>query len=772
MFPQNALRRWLLLLGLSLTGVVPQNSARADEIRAAQDGSPAAKIVLIAGPITGHPKDTHEYEKSVILLKHLLDTSPNLKGIATEAHFRGWPADPTTLDGADTIVIISDGGDRNLAHHPLYVGERLKQLEKQMRRGCGLVQFHWTTFHPSREHERITEWVGGYFDYETGQTANRWFSAIQTWEGPVTLPSAGHPICRGVAPFRVREEFYYNIRFRDADPRVTPIVSTQPPGDAKAYPVGWAVERADGGRGFGFTGGHFYRNWWEPNFRRLMLNAIVWTARREVPAMGVQSQAMDPARALIVTGHNHPAHDWRKVTAALIPVLEQDPRLVVDVTENVEDLATAKIDDYDLLVMNYSSWDRQGLSRPAQQRFVEYLKRGGGLSVIHFANGSFTDTLPNKEADWPEYRTNIVRRIWVHGEGQSGHDALGQFRVEITETPHPITAGLPAFDTFDELYFRQMGELPIEPLAQAKSRVTGQDEPMAWAYPYGEGRIFQTVLGHADVSVRAAGALIRRGSVWAARLTPLSFDPPLELTENVLFRDGSPWTLERSLQAAGVSATAPPVPVRPASPVADEGRFGKALDARAGGVLVPSHADFRRPPLTVTAWVKLHSARNYNILVCNEPKSSGTHWEMFTVAGSGSYAVYMPGMKPDHVHSNIPLCDGQWHHVGLVLDSNRVRLFLDGRQVADQAITFSGRDTIESDLAIGRLSTGELGCDGLIDEVVLEARAMEQITMPQSEYQPHAQTIGYWSFNELLDGARFRDGSSRQSDAVLAEKKK
>ena len=67
--------------------------------------SASKKIVLIAGPITGHPKDTHEYEKSVILLKNLLDTAPNVKGIRTEAHFRGWPRDPMTLDDAERELI-------------------------------------------------------------------------------------------------------------------------------------------------------------------------------------------------------------------------------------------------------------------------------------------------------------------------------------------------------------------------------------------------------------------------------------------------------------------------------------------------------------------------------------------------------------------------------------------------------------------------------------------------------------------------------------------
>src|SRR5262249_5858479 len=43
------------------------------------------------------------------------------------------------------------------------------------------------------------------------------------------------------------------------------------------------------------------------------------------------------------------------------------------------------------------------------------------------------------------------------------------------------------------------------------------------------------------VSIRKAAALVRRGSVWAAKRNPLTFDPPAELIEGALFRDGSPW---------------------------------------------------------------------------------------------------------------------------------------------------------------------------------------------------------------------------------------
>jgi hypothetical protein len=51
----------------------------------------------------------------------------------------------------------------------------------------------------------------------------------------------------------------------------------------------WCTERADGGRGFGFTGGHFHKNWGDENFRKLILNALLWIAKVPVPEQGVVS---------------------------------------------------------------------------------------------------------------------------------------------------------------------------------------------------------------------------------------------------------------------------------------------------------------------------------------------------------------------------------------------------------------------------------------------------------------------------------------------------
>jgi type 1 glutamine amidotransferase len=707
-----------------------------------------AKIVLIAGPVTGHPKDAHEYEKNVILLRHLIEASPDLKDKAiVETHFNGWPADEKTLDDADTILITSDGGDHRLEDHPFYIGNRMETLARQMKRGCGLIQFHWSTFNPVKSHDQITQWLGGYFDYETGTgTANKWRSAITTRADWLVEPYATHPITRGVKPFKLKEEFYHHLRFNDDDKRLVPIV-TIGKGDRQEWTVGWAVERSDGGRGFGFTGGHFFENWWNDDFRTLMLGAIAWTAKLEVPATGIRSTMPRRWRTLIVTGHNHPAHDWSATTTALLAVIELDPFAMVDVTENPEYLAGDKLKDYDLLLLNYCNWDRGGLSEKAKANFTRFIEEGGGLAVVHFANGAFNPTLPAKDSDWPAFRT-MVRRVWMHGEGRSGHDAFGPFKVNITAPKHPVTTGLADFETTDELYFKQEGDAAIEPLATAKSKVTGKDEPMAWAYDHGKGRVFQTVLGHDGAAIRKAGALIRRGGAWAAKRETISFDPPAAITENHLFRGGAQWKPQPKPSPEGRGPASAPstlsAKTRAAVGVASlDKSFGKAL---TGGLVVDGKDDFRAPPITVECWAKVVDRSGFNILIASEPKASPTHWEVYTYAGSGVLSAYLPGTKEGEIRSDVDICDGRWHHVAFIYEPSRVRLYIDAKLAKDQAITRGDGKALGGGLAFGRLVEGTIGLDGAVEDVHVRRGVHEVSAMPQSPAKADKDTIGLWDF--------------------------
>ncbi|MEI6196189.1 MAG: hypothetical protein WCS42_17855, partial [Verrucomicrobiota bacterium] len=72
----------------------------------------------------------------------------------------------------------------------------------------------------------------------------------------------------------------------------------------------------DGGRGFGFTGGHFHRNWGNEDFRRVVLNGILWVAKVEVPPDGVKSTvtAADLEQSLDQKGGRPKAKPAKPVT--------------------------------------------------------------------------------------------------------------------------------------------------------------------------------------------------------------------------------------------------------------------------------------------------------------------------------------------------------------------------------------------------------------------------------------------------------------------------
>ena len=263
----------------------------------AADRLPAGtkKIVLIAGKKSHGPvgNGIHDYPWSVKLLKVMLDNSNVAERVRVEYHLDGWPHDEKTLEDADAIMVISDGrdGDRFEEAPHFSSPAHTQRIARQMRRGCGFLTFHFSTFAPDAFAKEILDWSGGYFDWET-DGKRKWYSAITTKEADVVPATPGHPILRGVGRFSMREEFYYNIRFDPSDRTLVPIWTIPALNSRleKGNVVAWARERADGGRGFGTTCGHFYDNWKHDNFRRMILNAIVWAAKVDVPSSGVTAR--------------------------------------------------------------------------------------------------------------------------------------------------------------------------------------------------------------------------------------------------------------------------------------------------------------------------------------------------------------------------------------------------------------------------------------------------------------------------------------------------
>ena len=257
------------------------------------------KLVMVAGR-PSHASGQHEFRAGSMLLKKCLDdfaATQALPPLVTAVYTGGWPTDPTAFDNADAIFFFADGG----GGHPVVQSNRLAQIDALAKRGIGVACLHYGVEVPKEKGgPEFLNWIGGYF--ETNWSVN------PHWTLTKTELAEGHPITRGVKPFETNDEWYYHMRFREPPTGLTMILTAVPPDATRERPDGphsnnptvrgnkggrevlaWAYERPTGGRGFGCTGAHFHKNWENEDFRRLMLNALVWTAGLDVPASGVSS---------------------------------------------------------------------------------------------------------------------------------------------------------------------------------------------------------------------------------------------------------------------------------------------------------------------------------------------------------------------------------------------------------------------------------------------------------------------------------------------------
>ena len=164
----------------------------------------------------------------------------------------------------------------------------------------------------------------------------------------------------------------------------------------------------------------------------------------------------------------------------------------------------------------YMAWNEQ---RIADAR--EFLKRGGGLVLIH-------------SATWtqPEPSLDIAELVGVGGFVKYRH---GPIKLTISQPDHPICAGLPqTIPLVDESYFPPTPALNTERvnvLAVCEEEPNaGQEEPslqpMYWTYEPGKGRVFGCVLGHNNFTFDHPyfRLLLLRGMAWAAHEDPSRFD--------------------------------------------------------------------------------------------------------------------------------------------------------------------------------------------------------------------------------------------------------
>lgn len=278
--------------------------------------------------------------------------------------------------------------------------------------------------------------------------------------------------------------------------------------------------------------------------------------------IAVYFSASAQIRVLIVDGQNNHEH-WPKITFMLKQYLEETGKFEVDLKrtrytwkgeEFLEEYGlpgTEKMDKptqdvdfspsfkkYDVVISNFG-WNAAPWTEKTQLSFEKYIKKGGGLVVIHAADNSFPKwEAYNKmiglggwgdrtEKDGPYvYFNDKNELIKDMSPGRAGsHGPQHEYLVQHRNTEHPITKGLPKewLHAQDELYDRLRGPAGnMEVIATAYSakdkKGTERHEPILMTIKYGKGRIFHSVMGHADYSVACEGFITTflRGTEWAA----------------------------------------------------------------------------------------------------------------------------------------------------------------------------------------------------------------------------------------------------------------
>lgn len=263
---------------------------------------PARRILVIAGPAS-HGKGEHQFPAGARLLAENLGRS----GLPVSAEVSvGWPQNETAVAAADLVVLYSDGLEDHVAKGSAAV------LRRRLEAGKNLAVLHFALEPPTEDAalaQLLLDATGARF--EAGWSVN------PVWRLQAT-PDPSHPVAHGVGALDVEDEWYFHLRFADGPP-VQPVLRALPPAEsvrgdgprsgnpdvraalARGEPqiVAWTIRRGNGARGFGFTGGHFHRNWYDPAFRRLVLNGLIWAAGLEVPAAGVP--APEPSIPLYAT---------------------------------------------------------------------------------------------------------------------------------------------------------------------------------------------------------------------------------------------------------------------------------------------------------------------------------------------------------------------------------------------------------------------------------------------------------------------------------------
>ncbi|MDB6039732.1 MAG: hypothetical protein JWM99_3573 [Verrucomicrobiales bacterium] len=230
---------------------------------------PARLLIVGQGP-DGHEVTTHEFLPGANVLAELLKPYKDLQVTVVNAD-EPWIDGPTLIDQSDGIVMLVTQGAQWMQIEP----QRHAALRRLAARGGAIVALHWSVG------AKEAKYIQGQLDLlgATRGGPQRKYLVLAT-ELKRVVPA--HPILTGLGDIKVYDEIYYSL---DRVPGIQPLFTAKIEG--KEEMAAWSWERSDGGRSFGFVGLHFHSNWQLPEYRRFVVQGVLWSLKLPIPADGV-----------------------------------------------------------------------------------------------------------------------------------------------------------------------------------------------------------------------------------------------------------------------------------------------------------------------------------------------------------------------------------------------------------------------------------------------------------------------------------------------------
>jgi type 1 glutamine amidotransferase len=250
-------------------------------------------------------------------------------------------------------------------------------------------------------------------------------------------------------------------------------------------------------------------------FRFAALGIALATALVSIGS-GLAAQGTSPRKKALIVWGGWEGHQPKQTVDVFAPWLTQQG-FDVEISNSLDSYLDAdKMKTLSLVVQAIT----MGQITPQQEKGLLDAVRGGvGLAGWH---GGLSDA----------FRANPEYEFMVGGSWAAHPGGILDYEVNIRRRDDPVTRGLADFRMRSEQYY-----MLVDPGVEVLATTTFSDKPLpaingvvmpvVWRKLYGQGRVFNSTLGHAatDFNVPEAREIMKRGMLWAARVAGTGDDP-------------------------------------------------------------------------------------------------------------------------------------------------------------------------------------------------------------------------------------------------------